>query len=195
MSLIESLKEQLNKTNRYARIALAAECSYRVFPVYERYWIGDFEDVVKQSIELGWSCAQGDKVDETILKDSMAELEDIVKFYSDEGISELSATIYTVYNLLKSVTSESEDDNKLAVAKCLIAARNSAKYTEAMVNIHSPKDSQEEIAAVYEKQWQDSALKLIEGWSGFATKDIFAEIREKEPQPWLKDCFERLSSR
>lgn len=190
MDIFESEKKRLASAGRYAQIALAAECADRVYPIYEAYWTGSYYETVKQSIELGWSYAQGNQIDENLLQVNLSELEDLVNYYYEEDISELAETVNTVFLLLQAIN-RNDEDTLTAVAQCLSAAQAAALYTETMVNLHVPAKTDEEIAAGYEEAWQESALKIIDGWSGCANKELFTPIREEELQPWLKDCLAR----
>jgi len=51
MNSLDSLVQHAKQWGRHARTALVAECSVRVFPVYEEYWVGDYEPAVGRSIE------------------------------------------------------------------------------------------------------------------------------------------------
>lgn len=190
MDIFESEKRSLAAAGRFAQIALAAECAERIYPIYQAYWVGSYYESVKQSIELAWSYAMGNQIDEDQLQANLEELGDLVNYYYEEGISELAETVNSVFLLLQAV-SGNEEETIVAVAQCLGAIQAAALYTEAMVNQRMPVKSDEEVAAAYEEAWQESALKIIDGWSDYASKEMFAPIREEDLPPWLKKCFDR----
>jgi hypothetical protein len=189
MSLFESLKNRLQSTSRFAQIALAAECADRVYPIYEEYWIGSYYESVKQSIELARSLSLGDEIDEKVVQSSLTELQDLVEFYREEGIDILSATITVVLRVLQAINS-SDDECLVAVTRCLISTLDTAQSAEAMANQSTPKNSRVKVAISQEKEWQDSALQIIDGWSGIANQNMFQTCGEKPPT-WLLDWLER----
>jgi len=184
MSILKPLKDQLSGASRYAQIALAAECADRVYTIYKEYWAGAFYESVKQSVDLAWTYAQGNPFDEEQLKSYLVELEDIVDFYYEEGITETAESVNTVFLLLQAISTNGEDSTT-SVARALSSAKVAAQFAEAAVNKRMPEESKMTVAFLYEEKWQESALKIIDGWTDVANKEMFAPIRE-ETQPWLR---------
>jgi hypothetical protein len=189
MSLIEELMERLRKGSRHARIALAAECGARVYPIYDEYWVGDFYESVRRSVNLVWSYASGSTIDDADARACAQEVKEILDFYGDEEISILLQTVSVILYALESLT---EDDaaSTLAVARSLAVARDVAQSAEAMANEGVPRGSRTEWAVAWEEDWQDHALSIVDGWKGLARRDMFDALDDKPPK-WLLDWRSR----
>jgi hypothetical protein len=185
MSLIEELTERLRKGSRHARIALGAECGARVYPIYDEYWVGDFYESVRRSVDLVWSYASGSTIDEADSRACIQEVKKILDFYGDEEISILLQTVSVILYALEALT---EDDaaSTLAVARSLAVARDVAQSAEAMANEGVPRGSRTQWAAAWEEDWQNRALAVIDGWKGLARRDMFDVLDDKPPK-WLLD--------
>jgi hypothetical protein len=189
MDLIDSLARRVRNASPYARIALVAECGDRVLPVYEEYWVGTYYPEVGHSIEIGWSYASGAKVEVSEIQSCLLRVEDLVDFYYEEGIELLASTVTVVLRVLESM-SPIEEESCLAVARGLVYAVDTANQAEAMANQNTPSLSRTKVARAEEKGWQNQALDLINGWQGFATRNMFDSLGEKPPR-WLLDWRSR----
>lgn len=90
MSLVDDLARRLGVANRHARTALVAQCAARVLPVYEEYWVGTYSGSVGRAVQIGWLVACGTPADSAEIRTCLAELEDVVSFYHEEGIGVLA---------------------------------------------------------------------------------------------------------
>lgn len=185
MDLIDSLIGRLRKASSYAQIALAAECADRVYPIYEEYQVGTYSKSVRRSIEIGWSYACRATVDEAEIQSCLAEVQDIVEFYREEGIDVLGDTVTVVLRVLQALTPD-EEKSSLAVARALVSARDAAQSAEAMANLEKPKASRTEVAAEEESAWQERALSVIDGRKGVAIGNMFESLDDKPPR-WFQD--------
>jgi hypothetical protein len=160
-----------------------------VYPIYEEYSVGTYYKSVRRSIEIGWSYACGARVDEAEIQSCLAELQDIVEFYREEGIDVLGDIVTVVLRVLQALTPD-EEKSSLAVARALVSARDAAQSAEAMANLETPKASRTEVAAAEETAWQDRALSVIDGWKGVAIRNMFESLDDKPPR-WLQDWKQR----
>jgi hypothetical protein len=189
MDSIDSLVRHVRSASPYARIALVAECGDRVLPVYEEYWVGTYYPEVGHSIEIGWSCACGAKVDASEIQSCLVKVEDLVDFYYEEGIEVLASTVTVALRVLQSMSPD-EEESCLAVARGLVYAVDTANRAEAMANRSTPNPSRTKVAREEEKVWQNQALLRINGWQGFATRTMFDTLGDKPPR-WLLDWRSR----
>jgi hypothetical protein len=185
MDLIDSLVRRVRNASPYARTALVAECGDRVFPVYEEYWVGTYYPEVGRSIEIGWSYACGAKVEASEIQSCLVRVEGLVEFYYEEGRELLASTVTVVLRILESM-SPVEEESCLAVARGLIYAVDTANQAEAMASQTPPSLSRTRVAREEERAWQNQALQLINGWQGFATRNMFDSLDDKPPR-WLLD--------
>jgi hypothetical protein len=189
VDLIDDLIARLRPASRPARIALAAECGDRVYPIYEEYWVGDYYESVRRSIDIGWSVASGEKVDEAEIQKCLAEVQDLVNYYREEGIDVLGAAVTVVLRVLQSLASD-EEAHLMAVARGLVSARDTAQSAEAMANQSTPQANRTKLAMREEEAWQSAALALIQEWKGVPTRGMFDPLDDKPPK-WLVEWRQR----
>jgi hypothetical protein len=183
MSLVDSLLPRLRTASRHVQIALAAECGDRVYPIYEEYWSGVYSSVVRRAVEIGWSHACGESIDEQEIRAAHTELEGIVDFYDEDEFDLLARTVGTIRYLLSSLSSDAEEST-LSVARALIAAQAVARFAESLANQGTAAAAKANGALHEEKQWQDRALTFIDGRKGPATRGMFDDLVGKAPN-WL----------
>jgi hypothetical protein len=166
MDLVDSLVARLRKMDRTARIAFAAECADRAYPIYERWWSGTFCESVRRSIDMAWEHACGAAVDAAELRQCGTEVEDLVTFYSDEeDIPLLRITVTLVLFTLQALDAD-DDASCLAVARAALAARETADQAA----------QQNDSAAADEKGWQERALAVTDDWQGPARREMFEAL-------------------
>lgn len=187
MSLIQKLIERLRPLKPNARIALAAECAERIYPIYEHCWVGTYSELVRRSIEISWAHACGEKVDQAELEACLIEVRDLVAFYlEDESIEVLSSTVTVVLRALEAITNN-EEDSSLAVSRALLSTLSAAQSAEVMTHRKIGGEGQIEVAMQEEKKWQEMAFRLLENKKDFMIcRDMFKSLGDK-PSKWLTD--------
>jgi hypothetical protein len=189
VDLIDDLIARLRPASRLARIALVAECGDRVYPIYEEYWVGEYYESVRRSIDIGWSVASGANVDEVEIQTCLTEVQDLVNYYREEGIDVLGAAVTVVLRVLQSLASD-EEAHLMAVARGLVSARDTAQSAEAAANQSTPASNRTKVAMREEEAWQTAALALIQESKGVPTRSMFDPLNDKPPK-WLVEWRQR----
>ena len=133
MSLINDLTERVRRANRHARTALVAECGVRTVPVNEQCWIGTHYESVGRSVEIGWAFAAGAYVDPGEVQACLAEVQDVVAFYHEEGNAVLANAVTVSLRILQSL-SMNDEESLLAVARGLTTTADVAQAAGTMAN-------------------------------------------------------------
>jgi len=190
MNKAEILKQRILPIDMHIRVALLAECATRVFPIYKEYWVGTYYEEVFNSINIAWDFALGNVVNEKEYQNCLVEVDDIVNFYSEEGISILGHSVSVVSSLLYSMV-VNEEKSSHATVFGLFSSLDTAASAEAMANIETPINLRKKIAVLEEKEWQEKAICLAENWNGKPTKNMFDSLSANPPNwiiNWRKRC-------
>lgn len=191
MSWLDTMKQRLQGANRFARSALAAECADRVQQVHERMWSGDYTPEVKRSIEIVRAFSQGTVVDQTEVASCAAELQNMVTYYFEEGISIVAETVTVCLRALHSIQPD-EQEALLAAARALATARAVANLAEAEVRAVQPAVRKEGSAVAEEEDWQLKAVQVVQTWKGVAAAEMFEPLNDKPPK-WLVEWEELVA--
>lgn len=190
MSLIKGLTERVRGANRHARTALVTACGVRTVPVYEQCWIGTYYESVGRSVEIGWSFATGADVDPGEVRACLAEVQDVVAFYHEEGNAVLANAVTVSLRILQSLSMNNEE-SLLAVARGLTTTADVAQAVETMANRGHPSGRQQGIAIAEEQAWRERAIAVVVGWQGVADQSMFDAIAA-EPPMWFTDWWKRM---
>lgn len=189
MSLGEDLSRRVQGVSRPIRTALAAECGSRVLPVYEEYWVGDYFESVKQSVDMAWAFACGTPFDPAELERCLAELADVVAFYNEEGIDVLSNATTVVLRVLQCLADD-EEESLRAVGRAMVSTLGTAQSAESMANRGTPAEPKKKVAMAEEEAWQDRAIAIARSWTDPCTRTMFDGAGAK-PADWLQDWLQR----
>jgi hypothetical protein len=189
MTLAQDLVQRVQSATRARRIALASACGKRTLPIYETYWIGNYEESVGQAVELGWSVSLGASVDQQHISSALTELQNLVAFYREEGIDVLAATTTVILRVLQSL-SENEEESRQAVGRALVSTLDTARYAEAMANQVTPVSQRKKAALAEEEAWQDRAIRIVNAEQLPPTREMF-DAAGPYPPLWFTDWLER----
>jgi hypothetical protein len=193
MSWISTMTQRLRGVNRFGRVALAAEAAERVLSVHEKEWTASHAPEVARGIEIAWTFACGNVVDQTEVAACTAELQDLVTYYHEEGITEVAESVTASLRALQSMSTD-EQESSLAAARALITAQTVANVCEGYVLEEKPAQRKDGSAMAEEEDWQLKAVILTEGWKGVARKDMFVPLNDKPPK-WLVEWEEYIAER
>lgn len=112
-------KDQLRllAVHRPARVALLAASGERIFPIYEAYWVGDYEAEVLRTVEYGWTSACGGSVSPADLSSSQRKLAELVTYYNEEDIGILACCATLALRIVQCIVGTTEDDSALDAAR------------------------------------------------------------------------------
>ena len=174
-------QDRLLRATEHGRVALLAAIGERMFPIYEKHWVGDHAVEVSRTIEQGWRRATGLDVPAADLVASRTQLQALVEFYNEESIGILAQCTTLALRLVQCLEASTEEEAVLAAARG--TGNHLSAATLADRAIHDAK-APGFPAEAEEQAWQARALERLETWRAPIERHMFSDLGPLPPAWW-----------
>lgn len=177
------LKARLVPLPPVALTAIASATAERVYPVYQRFWVGDFVAEVRDAIDLGWTVCAGLNPQSGQHQRLAVAIEDHVDYLNEEDITILAqaaAASLRILETLDPAVDIARQGAHRALSGSIYVAQLAAKVSKAI---------SKEAATDEELRWQELALTFAAQGQGPWTPEAFRSLAPHPPAWW--DAYER----